>query len=234
MTGTSDDFLHWTDPVWLDYPNATPEHLYTNAITNYPSAPHILIGFPTRFLPATEQTEPTLMTSRDGQTFHRYADAVIPPTAPEKRGGNRSNYMAWGLLRLPGQANEWSVYAKEAYYAGPASRIRRFTYRPDGLVALSASDAEGEVVTRPIKFGGKTLVLNYRTAREGAVRVELQDAAGEAIDQFAGESAAVLRGDELAVRVAWPSGSDLSRLAGQPVRVRFLLKDAVLFSLRLE
>ena len=38
MTGTSDDFLSWTDPVWLDYPDATPEHLYTNTVRNYPGA----------------------------------------------------------------------------------------------------------------------------------------------------------------------------------------------------
>ena len=77
------------------------------------------------------------MVSRDGQTFRRYAEAVIPPTAPEARDGNRSNYMAWGLVQLPGQRDEWSVYAKEAYYKGPGSRIRRFAYRADGLVALS-------------------------------------------------------------------------------------------------
>jgi hypothetical protein len=234
MTGTSDDFLSWTDPVWLDYPDATPEHLYTNAVSNHPGAPHILIGFPTRFLPAREQTEPTLMTSRDGQTFRRYADAVIPPTAPEKRDGNRSNYMAWGLVRLANRPNEWSVYAKEAYYAGPASRIRRFTYRPDGLVALAATETEGEIVTRPIAFRGKSLILNYRTARDGAIRVELQDAAGKPLDRFAGESAAVLRGDELRAQVPWPNGFDLGQLAGSPVRVRFVLEDAELFSMRFE
>ncbi len=78
MTGTSDDFLTWTEPQFLDYPDAPPEHLYTNAVQPYPGAPHILIGFPTRFLPATQQTEPTFMVSRDGTTFHRYAEAVIP------------------------------------------------------------------------------------------------------------------------------------------------------------
>ena len=51
MTGTSDDFLKWTDPVFLEYPGAPSEHLYTNAVLPYPRAPHVLIGFPTRFLP---------------------------------------------------------------------------------------------------------------------------------------------------------------------------------------
>src|SRR5262245_60200126 len=56
MTGTSDDFLTWTEPRFLDYPDTRPEHLYTNTVQLYPGAPHILIGFPTRFMPSTQQT----------------------------------------------------------------------------------------------------------------------------------------------------------------------------------
>ena len=94
MTGTSADFLSWTDPVYLEYSGAPREHLYTNAVPPCPRAPHVLIGFPTRFLSAREQAEPTFMASRDGTTVRRYAEAVIPTTAPEGRAGNRSNYMA--------------------------------------------------------------------------------------------------------------------------------------------
>jgi hypothetical protein len=94
MTGTSDDFMKWSDLTFLDYPGAAPEHLYTNAVPPCPRAPHVLIGFPTRFLSAREQAEPTFMASRDGTTVRRYAEAVIPTTAPEGRAGNRSNYMA--------------------------------------------------------------------------------------------------------------------------------------------
>ncbi|MBM4039455.1 MAG: hypothetical protein FJ290_13165 [Planctomycetes bacterium] len=43
------------------------------------------------------------MSSRDGRTFHRWTEALIPLTAPEDRDGNRSNYMAWGLVQLPGK-----------------------------------------------------------------------------------------------------------------------------------
>lgn len=238
MTGTSDDFLTWTDPVWLEYPGVgATEHLYTNTIRNYPGAPHILIGFPTRFLPKTEQTEPTFMASRDGLRFQRYTEAVIPESAPEDRRGNRSNYMAWGLVQLPGQSKEWSVYAKEAYYTGPASRIRRFTYRRDGLVALSTlsekSTAEGEAVTVPLTFTGKTLSLNYRTTSSGSIRVELQDADGKPLAPFTAEKCS-LSGDELAAKVGWAKNSDVSSLAGKPIRIRFVLKDAELFSMRFE
>lgn len=233
MTGTSDDFLHWTEPKFLDYPDAPPEQLYTNTIRNYPGAPHILIGFPTRFLPAMEQTEPTFMVSRDGQSFHRYAEAVIPPSAPQDRDGNRSNYMAWGLVQLQGKPPAWSVYAKEAYYTGPASRLRRFTYRPDGLVALTAGAEGGEALTRPVLFQGKKLVLNYHANPGGSVKVELQNAEGDAISPFSAEAGA-LSGDALDKTVAWGEQTDLSQLVGKPVRIRFVLKDAQLYSFRFE
>jgi hypothetical protein len=233
MTETSDDFLHWTEPQFLDYPDATPEHLYTNTIRNYPGAPHILIGFPTRFLPAKEQTEPTFMVSRDGQTFHRYADAVIPTTAPANRDGNRGNYMAWGLVKLNHKPAGFSVYAKEAYYTGTGSRLRRFSYRPDGLAALTAGVEGGEVLTRPITFTGNKLLLNYAAKPGGSVQVELQAAEGKAISFYIAKNA-VLSGDSFRKQVAWGNQSNVESLAGQPVRIRFVLKDAQLFSFRFQ
>lgn len=237
MTGTSDDFLHWTEPVWLDYPGMALEHLYTNAVQNYPGAPHILVGFPTRFLPSTQQTEPTLMVSRDGQSFRRYRDAVIPLTAPQDRQGNRSNYMAWGIVQLAAEPGHWSVYAKEAYYAGPGSRLRRFTYRKDGLVALSArgpgESGRGEMVTRPLTFAGKALVINYATSGDGSLRVELQDADGRPIPPYTAE-ASRLRGDSTAQVVSWSGHSDLGHLAGQPIRLRFVLDNGELYAFRFE
>ncbi|MFQ5808360.1 MAG: hypothetical protein ACE5JM_01975, partial [Armatimonadota bacterium] len=153
MTGTSEDFVHWTDPVHLAYPGAPKEHLYTNAIRPYERAPHILIAFPTRYLPDQgSRVEPIFMTSRDGRTFHRWPEALIPETAPEDRDGNRSNYMTWGLVQLPGAEDEYSVYATEAYYTGPDSRARRFTFRVDGFVSAQAGDAGGTLLTTPLDF----------------------------------------------------------------------------------
>ncbi len=233
MTGVSADFLHWSDPVFLDYPDARPEHLYTNAIRPYPGAPHILIGFPTRFLPAAQQTEPTLMVSRDGQSFRRYREAVIPTTAPADRAGNRSNYMAWGLVQLAAD-KEWSVYAKEAYYTGRGSRLRRFTYRPDGLVALTAGDEGGEAITRPLTFEGQKLVVNYRTAGKGTLRVELLNADGQPLPGFSAAESQELRGDELAASVEWVTAGELKSLAERPLRLRFVLQAAELYSFRFE
>ena len=59
--------------------------------------------------------------------------------------GNRSNYMAHGLVSLPGNDREWSVYATEARGEGPDTRLRRFTYRVDGFVSVRAGDEGGGV-----------------------------------------------------------------------------------------
>lgn len=230
MTCVSDDFLKWTPPEFVEYPSAPLEHLYTNAVQPYVRAPHLLLGFPTRFLPATQQTEPTFMASRDGKTFHRWLDPVVPRTAPQNRDGNRSNYMAWGLVQLPGRDQELSVYAKEAYYTGTGSRLRRFSYRPDGFVAVHADATGGELVTQPIRFDGRELTLNFVTAAQGNVRVELQNADGKSLEGFTLADCKPLTGDALSQTVSWKSGGDVHRWAGQPVRLRIELRDADLFA----
>lgn len=232
MTCVSNDFMHWSEPVFLQYPGAPKQHLYTNAIRPYTRAPHILIGFPTRFRPETQQVEPTFMVSRDGRTFTRWTEALIPITAPKDRAGNRSNYMAWGLVRLPGNDTHYSMYATEAYYTGADSRVRRFTLRVDGFVSAHASADGGQLRTKPITFSGRTLVVNFATANHGSLRVELQDVEGKPIDGLGLADCDRLQGDAIRQTVSWRGNSDLGRLAGQGVRLRFEVVDADLYSLR--
>ncbi len=50
MTSTSSDFSDWTDPVFLEYSPERLTQLYTNQIAPYYRAPHIFLGFPTRYI----------------------------------------------------------------------------------------------------------------------------------------------------------------------------------------
>lgn len=228
----SDDFVNWTDPEFLDYPGQKLEHLYTNAIRNDPRAPHILIGFPTRYLPSEGQrVEPTFMSSRDGHTFHRWLDPVVPESAPEDRKGNRSNYMTWGLLELPGKPDEYSVYATEAYYTGPDTRVRRFTYRKDGYVAVTAK-AQGRLTTKAFLFDGKQLSVNAKVEEGGSLSVKLMEhgtgEGGVLIDS------ADITGDSIDHIVKWKSGEPVNRVAGKPVRLQFELNNAEVYSFQFQ
>ena len=166
--------------------------------------------------------------------FLRYNQPVIPETAPADRQGNRSNYMAWGLFTLPSRPDEISVYATEAYYGPVPTRVRRFTYRLDGFVSLQAGADGGEIVTKPLTFDGSALVLNYATNAGGAVQVELQSAEGAPLKGFEATASEALTSDAVRATVNWKNGSDVSRLAGKPIRIRLIAKNADVYSLRFE
>jgi len=243
MTCTSQDFIHWTDPQWLDYGPATPEHLYTNAITAYPRAPHIFMGFPKRFSPTRRKSDHrhpgvsdgVFMVSRDGVHFRRWQEAFIRPGLQASRWENRNNMTAWGILvtksDIPGTPDELSIYSSEGYYVGPCS-LRRFTIRMDGFVSVNAGYGGAEVVTKPLIFEGKHLVMNYSTSAAGSIRVEIQDATGRPVEGYALADSPEIYGDSIAEAVSWKGGNDVSNLAGKAIRLRFVMKDADLYAIQ--
>jgi hypothetical protein len=70
------------------------------------------------------------------------------------------------------------------------------------------------------------------TSAAGSVRVEIQGEDGRAIEGYALDDCLEIYGDALEREVCWKAGSDLSQLAGRPVRLRFVLSDADLFALQ--
>jgi hypothetical protein len=237
-TATSPDFVTWTEGRFLDYGDGAPfEHLYTNQVLPYYRAPHVLLGFPTRFVQARGSlTEGLLMSSRDGVSFERWEEALIRPGLNPARWGNRCNYIWRGIVEtasdVRGAPAEISIYSTEGYYEGESNCVRRFASRVDGFASVNAPFAGGSLVTRPIVFEGKTLVINFSTAAQGLVRVEIADEKGKPLEGFSLDDCDEIYGDDLARAVKWGGGGDVSRLAGRPVRLRFEMKDADLYSLR--
>jgi hypothetical protein len=74
--------------------------------------------------------------------------------------------------------------------------------------------------------------VNFATSAAGGIRVEIQDAQGKPIPGYTLDDAQELVGNEIERTVAWKGGSDVSELAGKPIRMRFVLKDADLYSLQ--
>ena len=65
------------------------------------------------------------------------------------------------------------------------------------------------------------------------MRVEIQDADGRPIAGHALADAHELYGDTLSLEAAWKEkGPDVGSLAGKPVRLRFVVRDADLYSYR--
>ncbi|HQK92578.1 MAG TPA: hypothetical protein PLD23_03695, partial [Armatimonadota bacterium] len=112
------------------------------------------------------------------------------------------------------------------------ARLRRFAIRVDGFVSIQAPLSGGELLTRPLLFAGSRLLLNYSTSAAGSVQVEIQDTKGQPMPGFSLAESEALYGDSLEQAVVWKGSPDLAALSGQAVRLRFVLRDADLYSLR--
>jgi hypothetical protein len=102
------------------------------------------------------------------------------------------------------------------------------TMRRDGFVSLDAGADGGSVTTRPISFRGSHLFVNA-AANQGELTAEVLNESGEVVPDFARAKCVPIGGDGASQAVKW-HGADLSQLAGQPIRLRFHLKNALLYS----
>ncbi len=230
---TSPDFKTWSDPVDMA-PNLPEEHLYTNMTAPYFRAPHVYLSLPTRFIPGrgnapdydkkdVNVTDVLFMSTRAGvERYDRvFTEAFIRPGLDPARWVNRANYVALNVL--PTGPQELSIYHRSG---------DRYVLRTDGFVSAHAGSAEGELLTKPLIFQGGELALNHSTSAAGGIRVEIQHADGRPVPGFALEDCVTLFGDSISQTVAWQNQPDLAALAGQPVRLRFVMTEADVFSFR--
>jgi len=131
-----------------------------------------------------------------------------------------------GLRGDAGATNPPSCVAENGMHWNGAIGVA--TLRRDGFAGMVA-DGLGTLVTRPVKFSGAHFFVNA-DARFGSLGVDVLDEKGEPYPGYsAADCTALVRADSTKHAVAW-KGSDLSRLAGKPVRFRFNLHVATLYS----
>jgi hypothetical protein len=248
----SKDFRTWSNPVRMQFSGEEKHrNLYSNATAPYFRAPHILISLPHRMI--SEEVIPRaelqaygtelraitnsigdvmLMSSRDGTTYDRtFMEAFVRP-GPERGAWHaRSLFASMGVV--PTGPHEMSFYVS-TNYALPSHQIRRYSLRTDGFASVRAGSTGGTVTTKPIRFSGEKLVLNYWTSAGGSIRVELLDERGKPFPGYAAGDCQNIIGNEIGRVVAWRDKGNLSDFVGKPVRLRIRIVDADLYSLRFE
>lgn len=246
---TSKDFANWTAPEAMRFGGTPIEHLYTSQTHPYFRAPHLYVATPMRFLPgrrvlspeqarrlgvdrgyAGDVAETVFMTSRGGLEYTRcFLEGFIRPGPDLGNWASRAGLSALGVV--PTGPAEMSLY-KQAHYAQPDCHLVRYTLRTDGFVSVNAPFAGGEMVTRPLVFRGRELVINLATGAAGGLRVEIQEADGRPVPGLGLSEAVEQVGDEIERVVRWSGDPDLAALSGRVVRLRFVMKDADLYALR--
>ena len=248
---TSKEFIHWTEPVEMEFGDTPPEEFYTNGTHPYYRAPHIYIALGKRFFPdkvalPEEQarklvanpgyriasSDSIFMTTRGGSHYERtFLEAFIRPGPAPEDWIARDNAPALGVVA----ANEREMFIyRLSHYAQPSSHMAWYRLRVDGFISIHAPYGGGELITKPFKFSGNHLELNFATSAAGYLRVEIQDENGVPQAGYALAECPEMIGDDVARRITWSGGDDVSKLAGKAVRLRIAMKDVDLYSLRFQ
>ena len=105
--------------------------------------------------------------------------------------------------------------------------------RLDGFVSMRGDDEGGFLDTRPVHLEGNRLFVNG-SAPEGRISAEITDREGRnVLPGWGRDDCVVITGDHLRAEVTW-QGKNFKELSGQPVRIRFILNRADLYSFWLE
>ena len=202
----------------------------------------------------TDVSDAVFLTSRAGSTRYDFTfkQSFIRPGIGYNNWQTRTNYPVLGVVQTG--PTEMSLYVHRDY-GQKTAHLDRMTLRIDGFVSVAAPYEGGEMITKPFTFAGKQLEINYSTSASGRIRVEIQDADGQPMPGYMLDDCPPIIGDEIERVVAWgdvpaprffrgaanrirlvvepwEGRSDVSKLAGKPIRLRFVMKDADLFSLR--
>ena len=168
------------------------------------------------------------MSTRPGSDHYDrpFKEAFIRPGLGAQGWGNRSNYIAWGVV--PTSPREMSMYM----YGGG-----HYVLRTDGFISVHAGYEPGEFITKSLTFSGKHLDLNYSTSAAGRMRVEILDAkTGNPFPGFSEADSRDIYGDDISRIVKWgeekEGNTDVSSLAGKVVQLRFVMNESDLYSIQ--
>lgn len=194
------------------------------------------LGFLEMFYIPIRKLNAQLLYSHDGHHWYRASDRqtfldwgppgswdqawVFPSHNPPIRVGDQ--------LYIFYQGRQTLHWAEEPF--GHIGSVGLATLRPDGFVSMDSQWTEGTVTTQPVLLKGTTLHVNAN-AKPGTIRAELLGSDGAAIEGFSRADCRPMEMvDSLDFALTWGRGYNLSAVADTPVRVRFYVQGAKLFS----
>ncbi len=246
----SADFINWTDPNYRafgpDEQDEIGQDLFEPEPFQYEEAGYAYINMALWLDLYRDVCGMRLATSRDNLIWHWAGDRqpFIPHGPP---GSWDAKMIHPPFMPALVKDDEILIYYSANGTAGMAegkiSQIPRrrdvglAKLRLDGFISLEAGVNWGQVTTWPIVFTGAALELNVNSKRvippevqDYGVRVEILDHYGNAHDGYRFEDCDPIRVDDIRHRVTWKGSDDVSKLAGEPIRLRFHMAFASLYA----
>jgi len=196
--------------------------------------------------PGRYALEPHLVVSRDGEKW-RWLDrrSAFVPHGPRGSWDEFNTQMGSGEpIRVGDRLYFYfsgRTYPHRPYYAQGSpdiipkqvvktqSSIGLATLRVDGFVSLEDQGGSGTVTTKPLVLTGSKLHVNA-ACQYGELRMEVLDRSGRPLPGYAAADCRPVRADAVDIPVRWNEKQVLPATAGQPVRLRFYLKQTKLYS----
>ena len=219
-----------SEAPWTDY--------YLNTMTLYPGQPDLRLIFCLAYDRQADSSTIRLATSRDGTNW----DFTTGP--PLVSPDNKDTWDAYFVMPHPGLVRKPDG-GFLLYYSGykyphkfPRSKFQEgdsgaALWEANRLVAIEA-ETEGEFTTAPLRLRGKHIRINAAISATGEIRAELLDKEFDAIAGRGLAEAILITGDHADAVLAWKDGGNLAALEGEFVRVRFVMRNARIFSMRAE
>lgn len=232
--------------VWPDLDRLPSDDLYTNAKCIYPGTIDQHFLFPTVYHRSEDNCSIDIMSSPDGIHWFRLPGNPILDGDPDTFDDG-CLFTSCGLVLLqdgsvgvpykgstfPHKYPRWSDRPERG-------KARYAIWKPQRLACVD-SPGEGFFATPVLKFQGRQLKLNVKTAYTGEVRVEVvkinswhhKKKAEEVISGHAFHDCDPIFGDHISRTVTWKGNPDLGHAEEQPVYFRFRLRAARLFAFEL-
>ncbi len=224
------------DDVYLAFP--TPYYHYNPSHRSYLNQPTLQAGGKTN--DGTIDTQ--LAVSRDGKAWIRYRTPYVPLYQHEELH-LKINMVFPGLLYHDTHIGQYfggyafthgDTQARRRLKGRALGGIFRLEQRIDGFVSADFAYGGGTLDVGPVVVVGNALVLNLNTSAAGEGRVGLLDGQDKPISGFGVKDCEFINGDYLARRVTWKGKSDVSALAGKPMRLRFEMRGTKLFAFQFQ
>jgi len=173
-------------------------------------------------------TDCVFMTSRDGYQWKRYDEALHRPGPEEPNNWVYGDgYPTVGMIETPGSFpgtdNEISMYIVANHWMGIPAELYRYTMRIDGFVSYNATYKPQVLTTKPFRFEGDELLINFSTSAIGFLSIKIKDEDGNEINSHE------LFGDKIDRQVGFKDGSP-SQFKGKPVVMEITMSDADIYS----
>lgn len=227
---------YWRAPnIMIGMPGRYTDRGWTASHDQFPDLSRRKLESSVLMRAGTALTDTLFIWSYDGIDFKRSPETFLAP-GPQRSGSwmYGDHWVAHHLVETESEfkesSPELSIYTLEFYRKGPSTKLHRYTLRLDGFASIYAPMSGGEIKIKEMVLKGNSLSINFATSAAGKVLVAIADKYGKTVPGYSFDDCDIIIGDQTDRIVSWQGNSDLNKLSGKTVKLKFSLNEADLYS----